>query len=690
MLAAVVVTAVVYGTRLDAGSWSSVETSTLLRVMGERGEALYGLERAPAIDTSLRASTAGWLASPIAGMRLPGLLAVCVTIALVVALARRTGSTREALLAGGIALALPISSFGATMAVGRPLGEMAIGLAIVAGTVGSNRHRSNEAARWLLIASSIVIATASVGLALGTMLPAAVLAIAAASAQRRRIAIAWAVLAAIAALVTAWLTITTGSGFVPIVAAAKDTTLLSTPYARPLGTALDDASAQLFPWLPLALLGLVHAGPQRITAVWWGLGLVIAEALGHAYGSIALPLTIPTAILATRGLAALADPRRDATARRIEAVLVVIGLLVVGKGPTLVPELFGSPLAPFTASAYPAEAITTGTTLGGAAKIVALTVIVVAVVGARMTWQSTKRHLITATTTTAVLTCLWAWRVDVLPASTRHLSPGAVLITYDTRIAGHDLPTTIGRYRIDEPALPFVMPAVIKPEVLSDRAALLQWLGHDDLRTALMPKRELASVYASTRAERRDLVVLDATNPEFMVVANRRIDGLDDQNPLARIVSRTRPSLEHETDLRFGDAIEVVGWQIDGSLVRTRQVTVTLALHVLGRVPGKLQITTRLVRGKLSRMQPYPHEPTSGEYPPQHWRTGDYVLDQLTFTVPPLEIVSGEHELEIGMRTSRHDIYDVTRPSDTEPSHHGVEVSDRKGRFAVIGRVMVY
>ncbi|TPV96114.1 MAG: hypothetical protein B7733_06525 [Myxococcales bacterium FL481] len=687
------VVALVLSTRLDQGLWSAAEAEPLRRVLGHHGVPLFDLERAPYLDVALRSLAAKWWGDPTVGMRLPGLVAVSLTVALTVAFARRGATWRDALLAGGVALALPLSGFGGTLAVGRPVGELAITAAIWLGTLEPRGSRASELARWTAIATVMVGAVAHVGLALGLVLPAITLAAVEAGRTRHRLSMGWVAIATLSGLLAWGLVANQGPGFVPALADAQDATLFLTPHLRPFATGLDDASAQLFPWLPLALAGALLPGSPRVYAVWWVVGLVAAETWGHWYGTVPMPVTVPTAILSVRGLTWLADQTHPGPLRRATTLLVVIGLLIVGKNASLAPQLFGSPLAPIDAALYPADAIGTGDQLGRSAKVAALAVFVVAG-GGRLSAAMGRSARPEAIAAAAVgLLCAWQLRTTfgaLLPTSTARLSPAPVAETYAARIDRYQLPRTVGRFRVHDPALAHVLPDEVITQALADRRALLRWLGSDELRTAWLPQTELAAAFAGQRARGHELSVLDDRHIGMLVVANQAVDGLADLNPLADLVSSTRPQLEHETYVRFGDAIEVVGWQIDGSLVRTRQVTITLALHVLKRVPKRLKITTRLVRGRLSRIRPYPHEPTQGHFAPKHWRRGDYVLDRMTFTVPPLEIMSGEHELEVGMRTSRHMIYDVTKPDADEPSEHGVTIGDRKGRFAVLGRVRVY
>src|SRR5690606_39639003 len=134
------------------------------------------------------------------------------------------------------------------------------------------------------------------------------------------------------------------------------------------------------------------------------------------------------------------------------------------------------------------------------------------------------------------------------------------------------------------------------------------------------------------------------------LVANPLPPGAVDMNPIREVLFDDPPALAHETLLRFDDFVEVIAWEWDEPLVRGREAYLRVVLRPLKPLPSGTKITVRLQQGRLSRINPMPHELVEGIYPPQYWRPGDYLLHRFRVVVPTLEIVPGSHEVVIGMR----------------------------------------
>jgi hypothetical protein len=174
-----------------------------------------------------------------------------------------------------------------------------------------------------------------------------------------------------------------------------------------------------------------------------------------------------------------------------------------------------------------------------------------------------------------------------------------------------------------------------------------------------------------------------------MIVANTLPDGLVDAAPLASILVDEVPALAHPTMLRFEESLEIVAWEIEGEVARGEEVTIHLALRVLGRLPAGTQIYARLLQGRLSRVNGLPHDPAGGQYPPTLWRKGDIIHHTYRFEIPRATTMPGEHDIVIGLRRSEKKNFAITVP-EGDVGEHGVRIRGTKKReFAAIGTVDV-
>ena len=176
---------------------------------------------------------------------------------------------------------------------------------------------------------------------------------------------------------------------------------------------------------------------------------------------------------------------------------------------------------------------------------------------------------------------------------------------------------------------------------------------------------------------------LDGFDPRggIVLLASTLPPGARDENPILRVLHDAPPELAHPTLVRFEDLVEVIGWQWHEPVVRGRETTLEVALRVLKPLPAGSKLYLRLQQGRLSRVNPAPHELAEGLYPPQHWRAGDYILPRFTVTVPMLEVLPGAHEVMLGMRRTESSNLKISFPATDDPArrcrtgplpaHHG-------------------
>jgi hypothetical protein len=277
----------------------------------------------------------------------------------------------------------------------------------------------------------------------------------------------------------------------------------------------------------------------------------------------------------------------------------------------------------------------------------------------------------------------------VVPRTSAQLSTKATLHRHAQWVERGLVPTTFAAHRVRDAGLAAYGPGMGEVVNLSSRSELTNWLSAEDSAVALIRRAELAPLHAKARQNPWHLYVLDEQHHDLVLVSNFLPEGLDDQNPLPEIVLDSPPALAHETLVRFEKYVEVIGWEVEGPVVRGGKATLRLALKPLRQMPAGTQVYARLQKGKMSRINAAPHDLVGGMYPPNNWRDGDYILHEFEFEVPSLEILSGPHEFIVGLRRSENKNFSITYP-EQEFGEFGVIVRGKKKReFAVLGEVDV-
>ncbi|MBZ5713667.1 hypothetical protein [Nannocystis pusilla] len=508
-----------------------------------------------------------------------------------------------------------------------------------------------------------------------------------------------------AAGVAGWLAYDQGEGYIPALGAAKDLVLRERPHVRGFHAALEDCGYQLFPWLPLVLLGLLQPGRARWPALWFAVGLALASASSLLYGPRAVPLTVPAAVLAAAAFARLTSARTPAAARRLALVLALAGCWIFAKDARRTPSRVGAALVPARGEHnYPAAELGAADLLAGLAGGAALALLLAAMFSApgpggqgasnmsRKLFQLRAR-LPAWLPAAVVVACLgrqaWSYGRVLLPHTSEQYSLLRPLSRWAEWSAAGALPAALGVHRVSDPGLDLYGPPAEARVPLTTRDALATLLRQPAPAAALVRASELAALHQTARAGKFPLYVLDASNRDVLLVANTLPPGAADMNPIGRVLFDEPPALAHQTLLRFDEYVEVIAWEWDEPIVRGRDVELRVVLRALKPMPSGSKITVRLQQGRLSRVNPLPHDLVENLYPPQYWRAGDYLLHRFRVHVPTLEIVPGPHEVVIGMRRTESANYKITVP-EGETGEHGVRVFTGAHEFAVVGEVQVW
>jgi lipoteichoic acid synthase len=98
-------------------------------------------------------------------------------------------------------------------------------------------------------------------------------------------------------------------------------------------------------------------------------------------------------------------------------------------------------------------------------------------------------------------------------------------------------------------------------------------------------------------------------------------------------VTRKPPEVDHPSKIRFGDAVEYLGYSYDGTPIkRGGSFTITYHFHVLSRLPPGYRLFVHALDGERSVV--WDHVPVEHMFPEDEWRPGQYVSDAHHIKMP--------------------------------------------------------
>jgi len=715
------------------GLWTEGELAVLARVRAALGEPLHGLVRSPWLPDALRNTAARLMGPSDLAVRLPGALAVCglVTLAAVEA-HRRFRSTVSAGIAGILALALPWSLAGGRTALGAPVAELFVAVAVVAALRGLRTPSQGEGdfedePRGIKLLSlgvaavSVVAAVASAGLFVGGTLPLAVLALTLATdekASKRGLGVGLWMATGSSLVVCVWLSAGQDNGYIPLLGASRSLELMDQPHLRPFTATLEEVGLGLFPWLGLIVVGAFSPGSRlRFASVWLLVAVVGTTAWSMRYGPSAVGVTVPAALCAARGVERLCSPREGRTQRRLWFALVCLCVLILGKDAERQPEVLVVPVADLEAGVFPEHLAPAETDAGAGSSPPP---------DRRTMGDATHRwsrivlgmlalafFLSPASRTSEDERPIYDWRgrlPDQLgpmlivglaaaqavvgaqrlsPRLDAQLSMRPPLDRWTALVDADLAPPTLGIHRVDDDAVRwYAGDRVEQLQPLASRRDIFEWFDRPDPAVALIPAKEFPPVFSRQRLKQSPLYVLDRRAEHTWLVANFLPEGARDQNPILDVLSDEAPGTGHPTYVRFKNYVEVVEWDLLGDPRRGGEVELVVTFKVLRPLPSSTQLWGRLKMDRLSRVNDEPQVLTGGVYPPNNWRRGDYVTHRATFEIPRLEAFPGPHEVLIGLRRNQYDNVEITLP-EGKRGEYGVRVIGNKRGFARVGEVEV-
>jgi hypothetical protein len=741
LIAAVLIAAawILLGGLGEAGLWTPGELAILDRSLAALGEPRSNLERSPWLPDQLRTWAYAWTGRRDFGLRLPGALAGLGLVALTIATAWRLGwSLAWVAMAGCFALASPLLLASARTALGNPTGELWVSAAVVALLGAGDRSTPSRVARiglGVIGAASLAAAVASLGIMLGGCLPLTLIALAEVAREpehgelqlpRAATIAAW-IAAALAGFVGLWLARGQADGYIPLLGAAKDLSLLEEPTRRGFTDTLEAFGYQLFPFTGLVVVGLLGPGRARWPALWLGVALVFTSLWSLRYGPTPAPVIVPAALLATSACQTLMDPDEPIAARRLVLTCAVLGALILGKDASRVPERIAAPLFELPLVEFPSQGVIASfepsVTLPRMAKRFAGLLLLVHILAPpsadQRRWRARREtpwwlrqwaviaaifdRLLTGANEDSGLTRVrrhapivlvmlilahqsWAYGRVLLGELDRQMSLAEPLRRFDGWVADGTVPDPqLGVHRIRDAGLGHYLPGP-RQVFLATRVDLDAWLAASEPRVALIQRQDLPPAATAARTRDRPFHVLDAAHHQVLLVANFLPTGVADQNPLAGIVvpEPLAPELAHPTSVVWDPYVELIAWEIVGPLHRGSHATMHMLFRVQRPLPAGTQLYARLQRGKTSRVTAEPRDLTGGALPPNYWREGDLIHHQHPIEVPWLEVLPGEHELIVGLRRSEKTNLKITKP-EQDTGEYGVTLRGKSHEFAVIG-----
>ncbi len=706
----------------DYGLGSATELPIFDHARALMGETVAEVERIPWLPSWTRAWAIA-LFDSMAALRLPGAVAVSGIVGLTVWIARARGaSTQIALLAGAFALSFPGMIQQARAAVGNPVGELFSTLAIAAGVFAVGpRDAVQKLVGGLVGLAALVLATLSAGIVLGALIPIVALALLSGDdghsrRSRHNLSIGlWGAAAVIAAL-AGYLAVNQGDGYIPILGASRHTEIIARPSSRLFHQIVEDFGYQIFPWLPLAVLGALGRGRDRWPALWLLVGFIITGIWTLAYGRVAVPIAAPAGLCCGALIGHFTSRQSSRALRRFVLLVGLAGFLIMAKDADRTPSRVGMPITERRGEHnYPAAETGAEHQLSRQAKLAGLALLAAFIVApaprspspspsstSPRAWRrrldsvvervpDTVRDWAPAAIMLVTLGLQSLGYVQLLDRTMLHESPMRPLRTHAELAATGALPETLALGQVRDRGVELYGPPEDLRPFLRGRSELTNWLSSEQPIAALIRATDLPFATQQHRMHGWPLYVLDHSNRNLVLVSNQLPAGLEDQNKLYEVLRDEPPALPggHETRVQFEGLVDVVAWRISEPVVRGREFELELVLAAHNKLPGTAEIYARLLQGRVSRINPLPQKIADDRYPPKYWREGDFILHRVTIKAPTLEVMPGEHKLVVGLRRTKTKNFSITIPTG-KTGEHGVEIIDKRRNFASLGTVTVY
>jgi len=247
------------------------------------------------------------------------------------------------------------------------------------------------------------------------------------------------------------------------------------------------------------------------------------------------------------------------------------------------------------------------------------------------------------------------YMASYLPGVSMHLSPRGNIESYFKHAGkGEDLVAfrtegTIGR---------FYRGAAIKE--VTGQPELFDLMDRKERVFFFFKREEAPSLDLAYKEKAHEHIpIVDASRWRFLLATNRPIPGLEDQNPIARMVMLAPPNPMFTVYANLDNKVEYLGYDLrtkhmmvtpDGRrdiwAGALEKFTLTTYWHCTGRVNGSYQFFIH-VDGFGLRLNG-DHDVLDSRYPTRYWRPGDYLVDTYTMEVP-IHFRPGDYSIFMGL-----------------------------------------
>lgn len=104
---------------------------------------------------------------------------------------------------------------------------------------------------------------------------------------------------------------------------------------------------------------------------------------------------------------------------------------------------------------------------------------------------------------------------------------------------------------------------------------------------------------------------------------------------LRRSITKTAPEIPHPVEARFGDAIQLMGFDAHPEKVRRGQkLRISFIFKSLNKISDNYKLFVHLYWPGRRRFANLDHHPVKGAFPTKYWRPGQFIRDEFTARVP--------------------------------------------------------
>lgn len=233
-----------------------------------------------------------------------------------------------------------------------------------------------------------------------------------------------------------------------------------------------------------------------------------------------------------------------------------------------------------------------------------------------------------------------------LPAVSAHLSPRDVFETFnDLTDEGQEL----AEFEVGETVAGYYVSG--RTRHVPSASGLVDYLVEKGPRWAVLRAKNLGKIDSQYRHETGEhLVVADARSARILLVTNHSRADIRDFNALSDIVLDSPPKrIQHPTRARFGDHLELLGFDIEsrvpGSVGAGETLTLVWYYQVLDTRRADYKVFVH-IDGLGTRVHG-DHRPTGTLYPMRLWAKGDVIVDRHEVTIPATAKL-GDYQILMG------------------------------------------